>query len=58
MSRLQPDFDDIKGIADDDPNGSADVASPEVCGHEMSAPRARLKILDTNGNDSKLPRFP
>ena len=32
---LQPNFDDIKRIADDDPNGSTEVASPKVGGHEI-----------------------
>mgnify|MGYP006868028865 CR=1 FL=1 len=57
VSCLQPDFDNIEGITDDDSNGSADVASPEVCGHEISALRPRLEIIDANV-DSKLPRFP
>jgi hypothetical protein len=35
LARLQPNFDDIKRIADDDPNGSAEIASPEVGCHEI-----------------------
>lgn len=36
VAGLQPDLGDVKRIADNDPNGSAEITSPEVGSHEIS----------------------
>lgn len=54
-SCLESDFDDIKRVADDDPDGSADVASPEVCRHEISIQTARFEMSNAQNLCQRCP---